>query len=792
MDTPLSPSATPASRAFADHLDLMFGTGGRLVKDEPHVKVWRCAEGSARYFRKQYLRYGDIDLSFWTHREFTLLNELKSRRLGHVQQYRGIRDLGPEGQQLETWDAGPDGDQWQQVPVARDGHRLAHPFMECGHWFGLGRWLLAALDEMHALGFVHVDLKADNFCLPTQSLGTAGDGYPDRIRLQWDELKLIDFAFSLWEKRLPLDEDNPLPIGRSAFRYQSEQLLAALGTKHSPPAPDLDLMRKLDWRVDLYSLGFVLGQVLREVEKRCLPEDGNWGWTEKRRDQGRQLLDSLQGWDRGWERPAPTERPHGALIELLDRLLGEDDLAASLAGEWKIARDANWRPQDASVRTPPTVPALRRRGAARSPAPVAPSPVPPPKPAPASPPPSPPLKKGGEGGFRTDEGAKNPPRPPFLKGGSAWLLVLIVGAALGAGAYAVWKEGQHPPPAPRPEPAPPPAPVVVTPPAEPRTYLTVRATPASAQIRIMNIGPAYRDGIELAPGDFDLQVSAPGYQTYRAWHTLAAGTREVAITLQPAAPEHPAFEVFRDRLSDGTRGPAMVVIPGGEFQMGSPANEPERNSDERQHGVRVASFAMGQYEVTFEEYDRFCAATGREKPSDDRGWGRDRRPVINVNWNDAMAYAEWLSQQTGKQYRLPTEAEWEYAARAGMTTPFWTGRCVTTDQANYDGNYGYGSPDCGAKTGVYRQKTLPVDSLQPNPWKLYGTMGNVWEWTCSQYAKDYDGPELKCAEKDTDGSRVLRGGSWGSGPEWLRSAARNLYIPRTGNDNAGFRLARTL
>ena len=115
--------------------------------------------------------------------------------------------------------------------------------------------------------------------------------------------------------------------------------------------------------------------------------------------------------------------------------------------------------------------------------------------------------------------------------------------------------------------------------------------------------------------------------------------------------------------------------------MGSLANELSREADERPHRVRVDGFAMGQYEVTFEEYDRFCAATGREKP-DDESWGRGRRPVIYVDWNDAMAYAEWLSQQTGKQYRLPTEAEWEYAARAGTTTPFWTGRCVNTDQAN--------------------------------------------------------------------------------------------------------------
>jgi len=206
--------------------------------------------------------------------------------------------------------------------------------------------------------------------------------------------------------------------------------------------------------------------------------------------------------------------------------------------------------------------------------------------------------------------------------------------------------------------------------------------------------------------------------------------------------------------------------------------------------VRVASFAMGQYEVTFEEYDRFCAATGREKP-DDNGWGRGQRPVINVDRNDAMAYADWLSKQTGKHYRLPTEAEWEYAARAGTTTPFWTGRCVTTDQANYNGNDGYSSPDCGAKTGVYRQKTQPVGSFQPNPWGLYDTMGNVLEWTCSAYDQDYGGAEQRCAKKDTTTS-LLRGGAWFTQPAWVRSADRHMFMAASLFFDLGFRLARSL
>ena len=131
---------------------------------------------------------------------------------------------------------------------------------------------------------------------------------------------------------------------------------------------------------------------------------------------------------------------------------------------------------------------------------------------------------------------------------------------------------------------------------------------------------------------------------------------------------------FHDTLKDGSQGPIMLVIPAGEFVMGSPENESERRGSEGpQHKVVIAKpFAMGRYAVTFEEYDRFCEATQRKKPGDEN-WGRDRRPVINVTWDDAVAYCAWLSQQTGATYRLPSEAEWEYAVRAGTTTAFWWG-----------------------------------------------------------------------------------------------------------------------
>ena len=244
----------------------------------------------------------------------------------------------------------------------------------------------------------------------------------------------------------------------------------------------------------------------------------------------------------------------------------------------------------------------------------------------------------------------------------------------------------------------------------------------------------------------------------------------------------------RAALRDGGKAPEMIALPGGCFQMGSPPDEPERYLNERQHRVCVDAFQIGRFEVSFEEYDRFAQATNRRLP-DDQGWGRGRQPVINISWSDATAYAAWLSDQTGQRWRLPTEAEWEYAARAGTTTPFSTGDCIHTDQANYNGNADYSG--CGAETGESRGRTLPVGSLPANPWGLYDVHGNVWEWTCSVYDKDYKGAEQRCDAADIPGAlRVLRGGSWLLHHRYLRSAYRNGNEPGVRFWRTGLRLAR--
>nr|VFJ46266.1 MAG: Formylglycine-generating enzyme, required for sulfatase activity, contains SUMF1/FGE domain [Candidatus Kentron sp. FM]VFJ54353.1 MAG: Formylglycine-generating enzyme, required for sulfatase activity, contains SUMF1/FGE domain [Candidatus Kentron sp. FM]VFK10047.1 MAG: Formylglycine-generating enzyme, required for sulfatase activity, contains SUMF1/FGE domain [Candidatus Kentron sp. FM] len=300
------------------------------------------------------------------------------------------------------------------------------------------------------------------------------------------------------------------------------------------------------------------------------------------------------------------------------------------------------------------------------------------------------------------------------------------------------------------------------------------------------VGPTGPGAHELAPGEYTIRVEKEGFEPFEAKVTLAAGEEET-VQARLAAKTFAPGQSFRDRLDDGSSGPEMVSIPGGCFQMGSPTSEKGRDGDERQHRVCVEGFALGKYEVTFAEYDRFARATGRKLPGD-ADWGRGRRPVIHVSWEDATAYAEWLSRESGKKYRLPTEAEWEYAARAGTKTAFSTGNCIHTDEINYDGNYDYAG--CGAKTGVYRRKTVPVGSLPANPWGLHEVHGNVWEWSCSLYKNPYDGNEQRCVSKGVDGKRVVRGGGWLGIPWYLRSANRNRNSTGKANFVAGFRIAR--
>jgi len=246
-----------------------------------------------------------------------------------------------------------------------------------------------------------------------------------------------------------------------------------------------------------------------------------------------------------------------------------------------------------------------------------------------------------------------------------------------------------------------------------------------------------------------------------------------AVEALKVGPGPGPLTIFRD--VEAPWCPEMVAIPAGRFAMGSPPDEEGRWDDEGpQHAVSVPAFAIGRYPVTFAEYDHFCEVTGREKP-DDRGWGRGRRPVINVSWEDAQAYLAWLSEATGKPYRLPSEAEWEYACRAGTTTP----------------RYAEPLADIGWFRDNSDRRTHPVGEKAANAWGLHDTLGNVVEWCADHWHDSYEGAPSDGSAWIGDGAgRVVRGGSWDDGARLCRAACRFRLGPGNRLDGQGFRPAR--
>jgi formylglycine-generating enzyme required for sulfatase activity len=231
--------------------------------------------------------------------------------------------------------------------------------------------------------------------------------------------------------------------------------------------------------------------------------------------------------------------------------------------------------------------------------------------------------------------------------------------------------------------------------------------------------------------------------------------------------------------------PEMIVIPAGDFMMGSPETEQGRSPVEGpQHKVTIASaFAVSKFDVTFADWDA-CVAVGGCPQAVDSRMGRGSKPVINVTWDDAGQYVAWLSRMTGKPYRLLTEAEWEYAARAGTMTAYPWGDKIAKGNANCDG--------CGSEWDG--RETSPVGSFKPNGFGLHDMAGNVWQWVEDCARARYDGaPNDGSARTDGDCSRrVVRGGSWGNGPRFLRSASRGGVTTGNRYNHLGFRVGRTL
>jgi formylglycine-generating enzyme required for sulfatase activity len=237
----------------------------------------------------------------------------------------------------------------------------------------------------------------------------------------------------------------------------------------------------------------------------------------------------------------------------------------------------------------------------------------------------------------------------------------------------------------------------------------------------------------------------------------------------------PKSEIFRDCAGC----PEMVVIPAGEFSMGSSETPYEKPI----HKVVIASpFAIGRREVTFEEWDRCFSAGGCKHWPEDHGWGRGRRPVIDISWDDAKTFLAWLSRITKQPYRLPTEAEWEYAARAGTNSPFWWGRSTT------------GNAVCEDCSTPPPRQTMPAGSIQPNGFGIYDVAGNAAEWVEDCWNESYHGAPADGTPWTTGQcrQRVLRGGSFASKMAMIRSAARFRYDQDVRYYANGFRVARDM
>jgi formylglycine-generating enzyme required for sulfatase activity len=262
-------------------------------------------------------------------------------------------------------------------------------------------------------------------------------------------------------------------------------------------------------------------------------------------------------------------------------------------------------------------------------------------------------------------------------------------------------------------------------------------------------------------------------------------TEATLVVAQPSvikAERYAPGTIFQDTLEDGSSGPEMVVIPAGSFHMGD-IHGLGRDDEKPVHTVHIRNpFVLGRYHVTLDEYDKYARLTRRELPTD-CGWGRGRRPVISVSWDDAVEYSKWLSTQTGKPYRLPTEAEWEYAARSGGKDEIWSGTSDEKQLVHY--------------ARFSKTQTAPVGNRKPNGIGLYDMSGNVWEWVEDCWHENYNGAPIDGFAWLKDGGgdcgrRVIRGGSWNFTPVYLRSSSRLWYLADLRDSFIGFRLARDL
>jgi formylglycine-generating enzyme required for sulfatase activity len=326
---------------------------------------------------------------------------------------------------------------------------------------------------------------------------------------------------------------------------------------------------------------------------------------------------------------------------------------------------------------------------------------------------------------------------------------------------------------------------------DPEAAKETKADDRSLALRDEAVWKITKDAATLAPfvtylQDFPQGLHASEAREHISLLTAAALVPGAGVLAPGRRPR--AGEVFRDCADC----PELVALPAASFVMGSPLLEPGRNEDEGPpRPVDVRAFAAGKYEVMASEWQGCVAAHVCAKTSSE-GSGDTRRPITYISWNDAKTYAAWLSRKTGRNYRLLSEAEWEYAARGGTSSPYPWGEMASHDRANF------GTDQCCEGAAAERDRwvgTAPVGSFPANAFGLFDMHGNVWEWVEDCYESSYSAgqPDDGSAfEKSPCVSRVSRGGSWSSDPRFLRSAVRDFIVPTSRGGGLGFRVARTL
>lgn len=304
----------------------------------------------------------------------------------------------------------------------------------------------------------------------------------------------------------------------------------------------------------------------------------------------------------------------------------------------------------------------------------------------------------------------------------------------------------------------------------------VTTTPAGAFVSIPLGEQSYSPGVLLTPGNYNVRAVLPGYATWEG-AVNHAGPTDHALTLRTGIAE------FADPLVSGGAGPTMVAIAGGSFRMGCVSRVDCRSNELPVHEVTLAKpLAISKFEVTCDEFARFVRATHHESSEEAACSAGTAAPVVNVSWHDAVAYTEWLSRETRRPYRLPSEAEWEYAARSGTTTRYSWGVSIGVERANCNG--------CRNRANRDHLGTMAVGSFSPNPWGLHDMLGNAWEWVSDCRIDDYAGAPGDGSARIATGceQRVLRGGSWRVNPSLVRAAQRGWGDQSLRLDDVGIRV----